>query len=123
MSIERTLYCIIHTCNSEVDAFKLFQNNGTVRLQPDVISCTECVELVVFVCDNVFATDDVECSVVCANGNVDNADVTGKCFKLSMLCFERSTFGESNALFLIVDVDDDAVNSLHSISFDLCNCD
>lgn len=91
------------TCKSEVDAFKLFQNIGTVRLQPDVISCTECAALVVFVWDNVFATDDVECSVVCANGNVDNVDVTDRCFELSTLfclslCLVSTTL---NAVFFV----------------------
>lgn len=94
----------IQTCKIEVDAFKVFQNNGTVRLQPDVISCTECDALVVFVWDCVFATDDVERSVVFANGNVDNVDVTDRCFELSALKFNEFSvcLSNSNALFFLI---------------------
>lgn len=54
------------TCNSD----ELFHEIGMVRLQPEVISCTEWTELIVLVWDGVLATDVVVC-VVWVNGNGD----------------------------------------------------
>lgn len=54
------------TCNSD----ELFHEIGMVRLQPEVISCTEWTVLIVLVWDGVLATDVVVC-VVWVNGNGD----------------------------------------------------
>lgn len=54
------------TCNSD----ELFHEIGMVRLQPEVISCTEWMALVVLVWDAVLVTD-VVVGVVWVNGNGD----------------------------------------------------
>lgn len=63
--------------------------------------------------------------MVFANGNLDNVDVTDRCFELSALKFNECSvcLSNSNALFLIIVVVDVVgasvticVNSLHSMS-------